>query len=657
MKINIARSLVIFGCIVCIGMLASIGMQAYAFNKLRVNGPAYHQIVNGKDLVADILPPPLYLVEAYMRALESAEHPDTAAANIRSIEEELKPQYLDRRSDWSGSDLDEGLKAKLLSDVVTTGDKFWNILETQVIPVLNAEGHIDNMPAYDALKDAFNTHDAAVSQLVEMATAFQAEAERSAAEETVFYEFVSGAAAALSIALLFGGLYALRRRAIVPLNGMRDYMAILAGGDYTMPVPYDGRADEIGEMANAVTIFREAALERISNRKRQEEARNDQIEAERRQMDAKAAEDAERARVIGELSQALERLSGGDLTFQIERPFAADYERLRSAFNTSVSILAETLFEITGATSAVRTGSSEIAASTDDLAKRTETQAASLEQAAAALDEITATVKTASARATEASTMMAGTKVSAERSAVVVGETVAAMEKIEDSANRIRQIINVIDEIAFQTNLLALNAGVEAARAGEAGKGFAVVAQEVRDLAGRSANAAKEIKTLIETSSGQVAAGVTLVNRTGEALGEIDMQVNKVHGLIGAIVQFSSEQSTALSEVNAAVNRMDQVTQQNAAMVEETNASCRELSDETLHLNTLLSRFTLRDRAAVTQIARAPLLPALAPTGKQTAPVRSPARALGQKLATAFGIGGTNTAIAASPTGESWEEF
>ncbi len=249
-------------------------------------------------------------------------------------------------------------------------------------------------------------------------------------------------------------------------------------------------------------------------------------------------------------------------------------------------------------TNVVRTGSGEIASSTNDLARRTEHQAASLEQAASALAQITVTVKNSSERANEANVMMTATKESASYSATVVHEAVAAMEKIETSSAQIGEIINVIDEIAFQTNLLALNAGVEAARAGEAGKGFAVVAQEVRDLAGRSANLAKEIKQLIETSSSQVSAGVALVNRTGEALGNIDRQVLKVTALIELIVRSSAEQTTALLEVNAAVNTMDSVTQQNAAMVEQTNAACRELGDEAIHLNHLLARFLLEDATA-----------------------------------------------------------
>jgi methyl-accepting chemotaxis protein len=252
--------------------------------------------------------------------------------------------------------------------------------------------------------------------------------------------------------------------------------------------------------------------------------------------------------------------------------------------------------DIYAATNTVGDSSREIALSTTDLAQRTESQAASLEQAASALDQITVTVKNSSERAQEANAMMLATKESAAHSAEIVREAVTAMEKIEESAVRIGDIINAIDEIAFQTNLLALNAGVEAARAGDAGKGFAVVAQEVRELAGRSANLAKEIKLLVETSSRQVSAGVALVSRTGEALGDIDRQVLQVTALTEAIVRSSSEQSVALVEVNAAVNRMDQVTQQNAAMAEETNAACQELGNEASHLGRMLSRFALEER-------------------------------------------------------------
>ena len=593
MKLNIARSLAIFAVVVAAGLIASIGIQNYAFNKLRVNGEMYRQIVYGKDLVADILPPPLYVVESYMLALEAVQRPEVAGKNIDRIQNVLKPAYEDRRKYWQATALSADLKEKLLNDVLIKGDTFWKVMQDELAPaILNHDSAL--IPrAFEKLATNFHIHETAVNQLVEMANAFLAKAEKDAAEQTSILSAITIASAAVSLCLLLGGLYAFRRRAIVPLSAMRDYMAILAGGDYSKEVPFSHRVDEIGEMARAVTVFRESAQERNKIREHQDAERQAQAQRDAALAASKADEDAGRERIIVSLSRGLDRLSRGDLTVQLNEAFAPDYERLREQFNSSVRTLSGTMRDIATATTTVRTGTSEIATSTDDLARRTEHQAASLEQAASALDQITVTVKNSSERAHEANAMMTVTKESASYSATVVHEAVAAMEKIEASSVHIGEIINVIDEIAFQTNLLALNAGVEAARAGDAGKGFAVVAQEVRDLAGRSAKLAKEIKQLVETSSSQVSTGVALVNRTGEALNSIDQQVLKVTTLIEAIVRSSSEQTTALVEVNAAVNTMDSVTQQNAAMAEETSAACRELGNEALHLNHLLSRFAL----------------------------------------------------------------
>ncbi len=593
MKLNIARSLAIFAVVVATGLIASIGIQNYAFNKLRVNGEMYRQIVYGKDLVADILPPPLYVVESYMLALEAVQRPEVAGKNIDRIQNVLKPAYEDRRKYWQATALSADLKEKLLNDVLIKGDAFWKVIQDELAPAILNDDSAVIPTAFEKLATNFHIHETAVNELVDMANAFLAKAEKDAAEQTSILSAITVASAAVSLCLLLGGLYAFRRRAIVPLSAMRDYMAILAGGDYSKEVPFSHRVDEIGEMARAVTVLRESAQERNKIREHQDAERQAQAQRDAALAASKADEDAGRERIIVSLSRGLDRLSRGDLTVQLNEAFAPDYERLREQFNSSVRTLSGTMRDIATATTTVRTGTSEIATSTDDLARRTEHQAASLEQAASALDQITVTVKNSSERAHEANAMMTVTKESASYSATVVHEAVAAMEKIEASSVQIGEIINVIDEIAFQTNLLALNAGVEAARAGEAGKGFAVVAQEVRDLAGRSAKLAKEIKQLVETSSSQVSTGVALVNRTGEALNSIDQQVLKVTTLIEAIVRSSSEQTTALVEVNAAVNTMDSVTQQNAAMAEETSAACRELGNEALHLNHLLSRFAL----------------------------------------------------------------
>ncbi|MBB3658891.1 methyl-accepting chemotaxis protein [Rhizobium sp. BK650] len=300
-----------------------------------------------------------------------------------------------------------------------------------------------------------------------------------------------------------------------------------------------------------------------------------------------------RMSAIALLGAALRQLSEGDLRRTLDTGFVPSMEQLRHDFNATVEKLSETLKTIGENAIAIADNSREIGASADSFSKRTEQQAASIEETAAALEEITTTVNDSSQRADEAGRLVAQTKYNAEHSGTVVRKAVAAMDQIEQSSREITNIIGVIDDIAFQTNLLALNAGVEAARAGEAGKGFAVVAQEVRELAQRSASAAKEIKALINTSSELVRNGVELVGQTGKALEEIVVQVANINSNVAAIVEGSKEQATGINEINQAVNSMDQATQQNAAMVEESTAASHNLAAEADALRTLLTQFQL----------------------------------------------------------------
>jgi methyl-accepting chemotaxis protein len=295
--------------------------------------------------------------------------------------------------------------------------------------------------------------------------------------------------------------------------------------------------------------------------------------------------------LVSVLAHNLSKLSQGDLTARIDQPLSGEHQRIKDDYNRAIESLRQTLATINASTGGLRGGADEIADASDDLSRRTEQQAASLEETAAALDEITATVKRSADGAKQASVAASEAKIGAERSGMVVREAVAAMGEIEKSSAEIGNIIGVIDEIAFQTNLLALNAGVEAARAGEAGKGFAVVASEVRALAQRSADAAREIKALISASSAQVDRGVKLVGQTGEALGDIVVKVAHIDQLISEIALSSQEQATGLNQVNGAVNQMDQVTQQNAAMVEEATAAAANLKAEAGELARLVSQF------------------------------------------------------------------
>ncbi|MGJ8572773.1 MAG: methyl-accepting chemotaxis protein [Hoeflea sp.] len=644
MNISISRSLMLLAAIVTLGLIAAFGLQKYIYDKLKVTGPTYTVIVDSKDLLADILPPPLYVVESYMLANEVIVHPTLAEKNSSRIGELLE-EYNTRKKYWQDSSYNDSLVAELSSGILKEGETYWKTMNSTFLPAVQ-RGDVDAATiALGELRVAFLASDAAVKALVSSVSKFDEKFRADARSEDGFFSMVTLLASLVSVGVFLAGLFVFRQRAIVPLTAMKDYMQVLSDGDFTRDVPYAERSDEIGEMAQSVAYFRDAAMERDTARAQSETARQEKAKIDAATAERKAAEDADRVRVIEAVTTGLENLSSGNLAYRINDAFAPDYEKLRTEFNAAIGSLSQTIDEISETTDSVRQSSSEIGSAADDLSKRTEQQAASLEETAAALDEITSTVKSSSQRAEEASDMVGSTKSGAEKSGKVVKNAISAMEKIEASSKQISQIISVIDDIAFQTNLLALNAGVEAARAGEAGKGFAVVAQEVRELAGRSANAAKEIKTLIETSSTQVGAGVSLVNETGVALGEIEGQVAKINDLIQSIVTGAREQSTALAEINSAVNQMDQVTQQNAAMVEETNAATQGLNGEAVKLEGLVRRFNTGGGASHSAPAAA---------NASSRPTQSPARALGAKVASAFGLGG---GAATARKEEAWSEF
>jgi methyl-accepting chemotaxis protein len=402
-------------------------------------------------------------------------------------------------------------------------------------------------------------------------------------------------------------------------------------GAYNPIFDADGKPCKVIKFAVDIT---EVELERIENEKRRKA-------------------EAEQSAVVCSLADYLKRLAGGDLTVRITEAFEGRFLPIKEDFNTAVDTLREAMTQIAHSAQGVRAGSDEISTASDDLSKRTEQQAASLEETAAALDEITATVRRSAAGAKEASETASGARHDADRSGEIVRDAIAAMGEIEQSSGQITQIIGVIDEIAFQTNLLALNAGVEAARAGDAGRGFAVVAQEVRALAQRSAEAAKEIKTLIASSTSQVARGVQLVGDTGQALTGIVGKVTAIDGLISEIAQSAQEQATGLNQVNTAVNQMDQVTQRNAAMVEEATAAASNLRTEAGALAEMVSRFETGNGAAA-PAARRPQPVQVDRHRPVQSPIQSPVGAAQARLASAFRPGGGAATAAAV---QDWEEF
>ncbi|RVK81324.1 methyl-accepting chemotaxis protein [Sinorhizobium meliloti] len=414
---------------------------------------------------------------------------------------------------------------------------------------------------------------------------------------------MAGILVAAALAILMAAL-AIVRSVVRPIEKLKVSMRAIADEDLSSDVPETDRADEIGQMAKVLVVLRDSVRERLELRSREAE-QQDRLDAERRgNEERQRTTAATQAEAMETLGAALERLANGDLTAAVAR-IAPEYAKLKDDFNTAVAALRDVIGAISRSTEIVHGSAADISEAANNLSRRTEQQAAALEETAAALDEITSTVRHASGRALEARDMVDETKASAAKSGDIVRNAIDAMGRIEASSSRISQIIGVIDEIAFQTNLLALNAGVEAARAGEAGRGFAVVAQEVRELAQRSAGAAKEIKALIGTSVKEVGAGVELVRSTGDALMEIDALVNRVNEQVAAIATAAREQATGLQEVNTAVNSMDQMTQQNAAMVEETTAASQTLAQESRELKALLEQFRLEERGAQPAYGRA----------------------------------------------------
>ncbi len=539
-------------------------------------------------------------------------------------------------------------------------------LGTEVGPeAANAQGNNEanraNRKAFQAEIDAIVKADKAELQVVD--------AEIEAFRNSVFWLVLAitgiGISAGVGMGFYIGTSHLSR-----PINRVTTAINEVATGNFDAEVPYAERKDEIGQMAAAVAVFKEngLAIKRLNAQEAAMRAKSDDLQASMSVVVAAAAagdfsrridKDYEEENLnrfagninsllssvdagVGETRRVIASLADGDLTQTMRGQFQGAFAELQQNVNNTFATLQATMREVRETTEAINGNTNELRVASDDLSRRTEQQAAALEQTSAALDQITAVVHNSTERAQEASVMVSEAKDNAGRSGVVVRNAVDAMGRIEQASREISQIINVIDEIAFQTNLLALNAGVEAARAGEAGKGFAVVAQEVRELAQRSATAAKDIKALITKSGDEVHVGVKLVQATGEALGEIESRVIAINDHIQSIATAAKEQSTGLKEVNTAINQMDEVTQQNAAMVEETSAATHKLAAEADGLVRLVSRFRTSNTSAAAPVAVA--------RREEHRPVASPARRAMNTVSRAFN---GNAAVAE----QNWEEF
>ena len=434
-------------------------------------------------------------------------------------------------------------------------------------------------------------------------------ATREYAGNFAFYSMIVGALAAVAIAALAG--FVLIRRISVPIVKLNETMRKLADGNNDVEVPGTQRGDEIGEMAGAVLFFKEAAIEKIRISGEAEESRratedgrllNERERLQNEKERARSAAEMEAA--VSALGKGLAKLADGDLTVSIDQPFSGELDRLRQAYNDTITKFSDIVAQLRNTSGTLKTATGEILSGANDLAERTTRQAAAIEQTTAAMEQLSSTVIENASRAESASQKATVVSATAEDTGAVMKKSNDAMERISSSSAKISNIIGLIDDIAFQTNLLALNASVEAARAGEAGKGFAVVAIEVRRLAQSAAQASADVKALIEQSAVEVSGGSTLVSEAAQKLSSMLIGVKESAALIQDIASASREQSNAIREVSTAIRQMDEMTQHNAALVEETNAAIEQTEGQANELDRIVDVFVIAGQRPTLQPQR-----------------------------------------------------
>ena len=572
------KRLAIASSLLLLATFASISLQSiYAINEVKVGGTHYVEIIDGKDLVADILPPPLYPVDAYavVAAIETdpGRLPELKArlAGLRKLFDERFTFWQQRgrgvavrHEDWN----------QLEEIFLAARDDFWNTVENSYIPAAEKNDIALRRAAFVQLTKSFDSMqqqyvDASIRLMQQVA-----DAERSVDARAKTLAQITTVFGAVGISLAIVVMLGLLLRVVRPLSYLAGATQKLVNGELNEPIVLAARNDELGKISKALDACREVLVQ------------NRSLVTSGKQ-------------VISALGDALGHLSGGNLHFRINIGFPGELDQLRKDFNGAAESLAATIALVQDSADKLRDGTTSITKTSDEIARRIESQCANLEETAAAVSEIASTVKSTAGGAEAARLAVGAAKTEADRGGEVVKHAMEAMNNIAESSRQITQIISVIDEIAFQTNLLALNAGVEAARAGDSGRGFAVVASEVRALAQRSADAAKEIKALLDASAQQVNDGVSLVTSSGESLAQIIGRISEVNEIVHRISESAGAEAASLQEVNTAVSQMDQVTQENAAKVEHAASAVHDLAQLSGHLAVNIAHFVKADEASL----------------------------------------------------------
>ncbi|MFM5931395.1 MAG: methyl-accepting chemotaxis protein [Novosphingobium sp.] len=582
MSKSLKRNSQLVGGAIIATLLLTVGIGAYSVNEIRFGGPIYERDALLGDFVADLAPPPLSMLEPMLEATILVEESNqnlyaSSEEHIKNLGK-LEQSYDAAIKRWTAADIDQDARDVLNRKIDVDARRFWSVINGQLIPAIRSRDIGKVNAAHDVLGEIYDREVGEVQELLAIASKRDAQNVEAANSSTRSTILVLLACVVALIGLISAALVLLGRKVLNPIQETAEVMNRMGRGDLEAGRRSDHREDEIGTMTRSIEVFRDAAIA--------------QREAEVRQRS-----------VVESLSGGLAQLAEGNLAYRIDKPLAEEYEALRASFNQTVGSLADIITRVSASAQSVSTGAGEIRAASDDLAVRNEQQAASLEETSAAMNQVTSGVQETADSAVEMQKSIEEAHREANDGGEVVQRAVAAMAEIEKGAHEITQIIDVIDGIAFQTNLLALNAGVEAARAGDAGKGFAVVANEVRALAQRSADAARNIKDLINASTEQVSGGVKLVGETGVLLEKIVGRVGEISNRISEIARSAESQSVNLQQVNASVSEMDRMTQQNAAMVEESTAASRSLADEAGELSNLVGQFKTGASAASPKVS------------------------------------------------------
>jgi len=619
-------------CLVAVFALGFAGFGAFAYGTLetvKVNGPYYARVIQGKDLIADVLPPPAYLIESYAVTLQMLDASDAAALDsLAKRNEELRHAYAERHGHWERTLVDSPLKDAMVERAYRPGLAFFEVYDRELLPKLRA-GDLAGarQVARGALAEKFQQHRQAVDEVVKLGTIEAQRVEADTASVTSSRSGIMVALGAVVLALAAALGVAITRGICGPLSLAVRALDALSAGNTSLLVDYEA-ADEIGALTAACRRLRGAVLgvaEQTSSLIRAARVGDLSVRGDASKFQGVYAElvtganemTSAVAAPINEAAEVLERVAEGNLVTRVRGEYSGEYQRIKQGLNTALDSLGAALVEVKVASDHIAASSSEVSSAGQNVASGASRQAASLEEVSAALTTLSGATRQGAASAEQTRQRTQAAEQNAEQGLSSMELLSRAVEEIKVKSDETARIVKTIDEIAFQTNLLALNAAVEAARAGDSGKGFAVVAEEVRALAQRSAEAARTTSTLIEASVKSADSGVARGRDVLTSLRELHRRVSEISGVMVEVATASAQQSQSLTQISRTVDGVSEVTQQNAAASEEFAGTAVDLAQQVTQMRNVVAAFQLPSaprRSAPVAAARVAVAPPQLPT-------------------------------------------